>query len=310
MRVLLLSMCSLVLSASSVAASFDYGLSAIEVVKDTYVFKGKNEDFNKENGGNIVNTGFIVTDAGVVVIDSGPSKRYAEQQQAAIAKVTDKPVIKVFLTHHHPDHFFGNQVYKDKELLALPKTIYSMHQEGGLFADNMYRLVGDWMRGTSSTPANKVIATKAMEVGGHDLELIQLNGHSVSDLAIFDRTTGVLFAGDLVFNNRALTTPHAYIGNWQAALAYLKKVPFKVLVPGHGEIAGSTAPIDQTSDYLNWLITLLKEGAEQGLDMNELMRTRIPARFEHIALAKEELIRSVTHLYPRIEQGLLQPVSQ
>ncbi|HAW39797.1 MAG TPA: MBL fold metallo-hydrolase, partial [Pseudomonas sp.] len=46
-------------------------------------------------GGNIVNTGFIVTDSGVVVIDSGPSRRYGEAMREAIARVTDRPIIKV-----------------------------------------------------------------------------------------------------------------------------------------------------------------------------------------------------------------------
>ena len=48
------------------AADLDYRLQPVLVAADTYVFAGYNEDFSFDNGGNIVNTGFIVTEAGVV----------------------------------------------------------------------------------------------------------------------------------------------------------------------------------------------------------------------------------------------------
>ena len=51
-----------------------YDLKPVKVAQDTYVLIGFMEDFTLKNGGNIVNTGFIVTKEGVVVIDSGPSK--------------------------------------------------------------------------------------------------------------------------------------------------------------------------------------------------------------------------------------------
>lgn len=54
-------------------AEFDYRLTPRAVAPDVYVFVGKTEDFDTVNGGNIVNTGFIVAPEGVVVIDTGPS---------------------------------------------------------------------------------------------------------------------------------------------------------------------------------------------------------------------------------------------
>lgn len=305
----LLLWCVLLTSVQA-AEKFDYQLQPQQVADNTYVFAGKNEDFSKRNGGYIVNTGFIVTEAGVIVIDSGPSKRFAEQQRAAIAKITDKPILKVYLTHHHPDHFLGNQVYKDVPLLALPATRTAMQAEGDMFADNMYRMVGDWMRGTQVLAANQAVKPTLEEVGDHRLETIALQGHTAGDLLIFDHTTGVLFAGDLVFNQRAATTPHANITQWLKALQTLQQLPFKVLVVGHGQVTQDAKPIEQTRDYLQWLEATLRAGAANGLDMNEIMLTPIPERFVDIALVKDELSRSVTHLFPAMEAEVLQPVQE
>ncbi|CAA6816197.1 MAG: SoxH protein, homolog, partial [uncultured Thiotrichaceae bacterium] len=292
-------------STTATSKAFDYELKAVEIAKDTYLFQGKNEDFSVKNGGNVVNTGFIVTEDGVLIIDTGISRRYGEQQRAAIAKITDKPILAVYLTHHHPDHFLGNQAYSDSKIYALDETAKSIKLEGEGFRSNMYRLVGDWMRGTLLTMPNEKLKAGKTTMGKHELEFFSVYGHTSSDLAIFDHTTGVLFAGDLVFNGRAPTTPHANIDKWQKTLSSLKELPFKVLVPGHGSVAIDSTPIEQTSDYLNWLVGVLKEGASSGMDMNEVMRTEIPERFQSMDLVKIELTRSVTHLYPALENQFL-----
>jgi uncharacterized sulfatase len=128
-------------------------------------------------------------------------------------------------------------------------------------------------------------------------------------LAVFDRTTGVLFAGDLVFHNRTLTTPHAIPKKWFVALDKLAKLPFKVLIPGHGEPVANLSGITQTRDYLRWLVTTLEETANKGLSMNEVMQTKIPARFAKLALVKSEFNRSVVHLFPTIEKKTLHRIN-
>jgi uncharacterized sulfatase len=292
------------------ADSFDYPLEAQQVAPGTYVLEGKMEDFSRRNGGFIVNSGFIITPDGVVVIDTGPSRRFGEQMRAVIQKLTNKPILRVYITHHHPDHFFGNQAFSDVPILSLPATRQGIEQEGEAFSNNMYRMIGDWMRDTRVTPPTQDAKAGVETVGGHTLEVIALSGHTAGDLALFDHTTGVLFSGDLVFNNRAATTPNAKVAAWLASLDKLQTLPFKVIVPGHGPVAQDKAPLEQTRDYLQWLSATLKEGAANGLDMNEVMRTPIPERFKNVALAHSELQRSVSHLYPALETDSLKPAKQ
>lgn len=287
------------------AADMDYGLAPEQIAPDTWVLTGRSEDFSTRNGGNIVNTAFVVTEAGVVVIDSGPSRAYGEQLRRAIGRITPKPVVLVVDTHHHPDHFLGNQAFPPDTLAALPGTRHGIDTEGGALNENMYRLVGDWMAGTEVVTPARSLTAGPLEMGGHRFELLALDGHTAADLAILDRSTGVLFAGDLVFNDRAPTTPHANLPAWQNALGTLEKLPFKRLVPGHGPVARDAAPIRQTRAWLAWLDRRLRQAADEGLDMTEVLALPLPPEFRQLAVADAEFRRSVGQLYPAYEQQAL-----
>ncbi|MBS68864.1 quinoprotein relay system zinc metallohydrolase 1 [Stutzerimonas kunmingensis] len=292
-------------------AELRYTLQPRQIADDVWLLEGSTDNFDKANGGNIVNTGFIVTAAGVVVIDSGPSRRYGEAMRAAIASVTDRPVVKLLLTHHHPDHVLGNQAFADVPIAALAGTTELLREQGNAMAENMYRLVGDWMRGTEVVLPSETLAPGTLEIGGRSLRLLALRGHTGADLAILDERSGVLFAGDILFYQRALTTPNSPgLDVWLEDLDTLEALPWKRLVAGHGPVADDAAPFVQMRDYLGWLDGLLRDAASGGADMNEVIQSPIPERFAGISLTRYELIRSVSHLYPRYEAMALQRVDE
>jgi len=292
-------------NAVASAADFDYHLAAQRVAENVYAFVGRNEDFTTRNGGNIVNTGFIVAPDGVVVIDSGPSLRYGQQMRQAIAALNAKPLALLINTHHHPDHFLGNQAFAGTPIAALPATIEGIASEGNAFAENLFRMTGDWMKGTEVLAPARALTAGVVEVAGRRLRLIALDGHTGADLAIYDETSGVLFAGDLVFNGRAPTTPHAEISHWLVALDRLEAVTreggFSALVPGHGVVSRDAAPIRQTRAWLLWLQGAMRQAARAGLDMNEVLALPLPAEFAELPVANSEYRRSVGHLFPAAE---------
>lgn len=149
------------LAASAVAAfaqgaprvdvgRLDYGLGARALAPGVWVVEGANADFSPANGCNIINTGFIATGAGVLVLNTGPSKRYGEQLRALIAKTTSEPVVQVIHLNLHPDYFLGNQAFADVPRLATDTTRAGMAREAKAYEVNLYRLCGDWMKGTEA----------------------------------------------------------------------------------------------------------------------------------------------------------------
>ena len=295
---------------SFAAAPFEYNLKAVRIAQNSYVVIGKREFFTKQNGGDIVNIAFISTSEGVVVIDTGPSQRYGLALKKLIKETTGKEVVRVYNTHFHPDHCLGNQVFKTKDVAALPKTISGLKSSGDAFSDNLYRLLGDWMLGTELTIPGTPITFSSEKFGEHRFELLPMQGHTDADLAILDHSTGVLYAGDLCFLDRAATTPHADLQKWYEALKALRKTPHKLIFPGHGPVDPTDRSIDQTDHYLRWLEEQLVFSVKNGKDMIEASQMPIPQEFKSIDVIKDEIERSVAHLYPGLEEKLLPFVGQ
>jgi uncharacterized sulfatase len=284
------------------SANFDYGLKARTLADGVHLFEGTTQNFSRENGGNIVNTGYLETAAGAVVIDSGPSRRYGEQMRAAIEKQTGNArIARVFDTHAHPDHFLGNQAFDADTLAALPATRQAIQTGGEALAANLYRMVGGWMEGTEAVAPTQDAQPGPVAIGGRTLRLLALAGHTGADLAVFDEKTRTLFAGDLVFFQRTPTTPNADIAKWLVSLDQLEKVDFAILVPGHGPVVTDRSAIQQTRAYLRWLRGALQDAASKGLDPTEAMQIQVPQQFAGLALLHEEFQRSVVHLYPAME---------
>ena len=298
--------CGCAICGSTNARLLDFDLSAVEIASKTWAVLGRTEYFDLENGGNIVNVAFVEVADGVVVIDTGPSRRYGEALKALIEKtVPGKNILRVYNTHHHPDHFLGNQVFDSTIIAAPQKVIDNINLEGNDFADNMYRLLGDWMRGTQAVAPTLALEGESEEVGGRSFSLYYLSGHTSSDLVIRDDETGVVFAGDLAFLYRAPTTPHSELTSWLNSLDALAAIDKSLLLPGHGPSDAKDESLAQTADYLDWLYGSIGESVNKGLTMNEAMIQPIPARFEGLSVVRTEFERSVVHLYPTLEDSLL-----
>src|SRR5438874_8535447 len=68
------------------------------------------------------NAAVIVTDDGVVVVDSHSKPSAARAVYKEIQAVTNKPVRKIINTHFHWDHWQGNEVYTGAEVITSQQT--------------------------------------------------------------------------------------------------------------------------------------------------------------------------------------------
>ena len=292
--------------ASAPARAADYAITPEAIGQGVWLVRGADEPIEAGNGGAIANIAIIATPAGTVLWDCGPSVRYARALRQAAEQLTGKPVVRVYVSHLHPDHGLGLAAFDPAIVAALPGTIDALRAQGQGYADGMYRLLGDWMRGTDLLLPGKAITASEEDFGGRTLRLLALSGHSAADLALLDPQTGMLLGGDLVFHDRAPSTPTADLATWRASLDQLTALPHQGVLPGHGPFdLGGKAAIDQTRDWIDWLEAMLTQAVRDGLDMVEAGEIVIPARFTTMAAARYELQRSVSHLYPGLEAKLL-----
>lgn len=282
-----------------------YAPEAIAIGDGIWMVPGADEGLEFANGGAIANSVIMASDAGAIVVDSGPSLRFGQALAALAERLTGKAAARVYITHLHPDHSFGSAGLAGAEVHALPSTRADLERDGAGFADAMYRLLHGWMAGTELVLPKAAAAEGTVTFGGRTLNLQALSGHSEGDLAILDEASGTLIAGDLVFNSRAPATPHADFAAWHTALERLAATAHRQCVPGHGPLDTGGIAIAQTRDWLSWLEGALREAVVSGLDMAEAANLPIPARFAGMAQARYELTRSVSHFYPRLETELL-----
>jgi cyclase len=73
------------------------------------------------------NSGFIVGERGVLVIDAHINGAMARQIQDAVRRVTAKPILYLVNTNYHGDHTFGNYAFPaDTQIIAHRKTAERM----------------------------------------------------------------------------------------------------------------------------------------------------------------------------------------
>jgi quinoprotein relay system zinc metallohydrolase 1 len=298
------------LNLAAATPSSSYALESLALSPDIRVILGANADFSPQNGCNIINTAYIDTPHTGIIVNTGPSYRYGLAQRALFSPKAETVVFNLNL---HPDYFFGNQAYGDTRTYATYTTIRGMQQEGSAYADNLYRLCGDWMQNTESTPARFPLTASrtwhSYPTDDSPLKIAVLDGHTESDMVLVDTRSGVLFAGGLIFHERIPTTPHADIPRWLKSLDDLEGLAIetgvKIWVPSHGPLAMTTSALEQTRAYLTFLDHRLKESAKDGLDLSEVLMLPLPEPFNQWAAANNEYRRNVIHLYPRYEKTAL-----
>jgi glyoxylase-like metal-dependent hydrolase (beta-lactamase superfamily II) len=231
------------------------------------------------------NAGFIVTDAGVVVIDALASPQQGEQLAEAIRKVTPQPIRWLVLTHHHPDHHFGAIVFRrmGAKVIAHPdrRVLASEAGEDALIAD-WVRVVGlDAMRGFefADVPDRPVATTDTLRLGGKTIVITHPGAaHTAGDLIVWLPGEQVLFAGDVLVEDGVTMVVDGDSGELLKALEEIDGLNPRIVVPGHGASPRQPAElISRTRTYITGLRTDMKAALEHGVPMGRALRSLPPA---------------------------------
>jgi glyoxylase-like metal-dependent hydrolase (beta-lactamase superfamily II) len=197
-----------------------------------------------ENRGMMSNVIFVVTAAGVVVIDSGASLQIGQMAIRMIRKVTDKPVVAVFNSHYHGDHWLGNhafvKTYGDKlPIYALPSTIEKLKgTEGNLWRSLMERWTNQSTLGTQVVLPNiPVKHGQLIQIGDVTFRMHHYGtAHTPSDLCVEVVQDKVTAVGDIAMTNRIANMDEgSYPGTFKYYKALQSATGQQLWVPGHGQ---------------------------------------------------------------------------
>jgi glyoxylase-like metal-dependent hydrolase (beta-lactamase superfamily II) len=266
-------------------------VQAQAVAPGVYMVQGESALGSAANRNFISNAGFVVTPAGVVVIDALGSPVLARELLDAIARITPQPVKVLVVTHYHADHIYGLQVFKDRGVEVIA------HEAGRLYLNSdtaELRLkasreeLAPWIdAATRLVAADRWIsAPYRFTLGGTDF-VVQPAGpaHTPEDLVVALPARGVLFAGDLVFRGRIPFVGQADSGRWVQALDRLLAMKPATIVPGHGPVSNQALEdLQLTRDYLQHLRATMGEAARNMEPFEEAYARADWSRFERLPL--------------------------
>jgi glyoxylase-like metal-dependent hydrolase (beta-lactamase superfamily II) len=239
----------------------------------------------------ISNAGFVVTPAGVVVIDALGSPQLARELLEEIARITPLPVTHVVVTHYHADHIYGLQEFRQRgaRIVAHRGALEYLHSDTATSRLQVSRSeLAPWIDDrTQLVAADEWIdGPKELVLGGVRLLLRPVGpAHTPEDVVVLLPSEGVLFAGDMVFRGRVPFVGQADSRQWIAALDVLLAMQPKVVVPGHGALSTTARQdLELTRDYLAYLRETMGAAARDMEPFDEAYQRADWSRFEHLPL--------------------------
>jgi glyoxylase-like metal-dependent hydrolase (beta-lactamase superfamily II) len=292
--------------AAPIAA--DYPLT--KITDRVYVVYGPAELPNKNNQGFMNNPGFVLIHKGVVVVDPGSSVQVGEMLLKKIASVTSDPVVAVFDTHIHGDHWLGNdaikRAYPKAVIYAHPKMIEKTAVEGPNWIASMNRLTDGAVKGTKAVAPDLGIENdETLAIGGMHFHAYHTGtAHTDGDLMIEVVEERVLFLGDNVMNQQVRRMDDGdFLGNVAACDAALKTKAI-YFIPGHGK-AGGPEVVIVFRDFLKTLYGSVRKYSAQGLSDFE-MKDKVAADlkpYQNWAMFDSAIGKMISIAYLQNEQA-------
>ena len=276
------------------------------VAEGDYVHFGQIALTTPSNAGDIANIGVIVGHDAVAVVDTGGSVQVGQALRAAIRNLTGKPVRYVINTHEHPDHVFGNAAFQGSAIFVGHHNLPAELQKRGSFYLQSFRdaLGPAAIEQVRIIPPTLLVSDETvLDLGDRRVRLTAWSpaAHTDCDLTVLDETTGVLFAGDLVFLRHVPVLDGSLTG-WLSVLPRLAMLPARIVVPGHGQrTAAWPQALDDERRYLRALADDTRRLIARGVPMAKAVPRIAQSERGNWALFDDYNPRNATAAFSELE---------
>jgi glyoxylase-like metal-dependent hydrolase (beta-lactamase superfamily II) len=256
------------------------------------------------------NTGVIVGDDAVMVIDTQATPVMAQDVIRRIREVTDKPIRYVVLSHYHAVRVLGATGYRPDHVIASRDTYDLIVERGEQDMKSEIERFPRLFRAVESVPGltwPTIVFERRMTImlGKLQVDLMQLGrGHTKGDTVAWLPQERILFSGDLVEYDATPYTGDAYLTDWPATLDAIAALSPQKLVPGRGASLQDPAAVrkglDGTRAFVTAMFDSVKRGARAGHDLRTIYRDTYAAlkpEFGHWVIFDHCLPFDVTRAY-------------
>jgi cyclase len=260
------------LAAGTPALAQDLGPQFQKFGDGIYAYVGKNFKSN---------TGIILTQDGVVLIDSGHEPTDSRAVMAAVKKLTPLPVRFLIDTEPHPDHTTGHFVFASTAtIIAAAGAGESMRNRAREAPDRIEKLAATSPEMKAALEGYKFIPPQVeyvdkmtLYVGERTFELRYMKGvHSEADTAIFLPKERILFSASAFVSEQVnIFRPFVTIPDILAAGKMMKTLNPEHVVPGHGPPT-TTKLFDDGEKYYALLVERVAEKVKAGKSLDDIKK--------------------------------------
>jgi glyoxylase-like metal-dependent hydrolase (beta-lactamase superfamily II) len=261
------------------------------------------------------NTGIVVGDDAVMVIDTQATPVMAQDVIRRVREVTDKPIRYVLMSHYHAVRVLGASAYRPDHVIASRDTYDLIVERGEADMKSEIERFPRLFRAIESIPGltwpTLVFDRRlTLMLGKLRVEIMQLGrGHTKGDTVVWLPQERVLFSGDLVEFDATPYTGDAYLTDWPATLDAIAALKPEKLVPGRGaalkDATQVKAGLDGTRAFVTAMFDAVKSGVAAGKDLRAIYRDTYAAlkpRFGHWVIFDHCLPFDVSRAYDEATQ--------
>src|SRR5713101_9308505 len=221
------------------------------------------------------NSGFVVGEHGVLVIDAHINGAMAGLIQTAVRQVTNKPILYVVNTNYHGDHTFGNSAFPQETLIVAQQKTAEIMREFERekqfllpYVDNDRTVFGDVRLRLPDLVLDEYLE---LDLGGRVVELYHFgNGNNLGDTVVYVPEARVAWTGNLIVGEGNI--PFLIEGGAGAYLETIAKFTHTLevgtIIPGHGLLT-SGAILSRYLAYLSELIESVRRAIRAGQSLDE-----------------------------------------
>jgi glyoxylase-like metal-dependent hydrolase (beta-lactamase superfamily II) len=229
-----------------------------------------------------------------------------------IRAITDKPVVKVIVTHYHADHVFGLQYFKERGAEIIAPSGSELYLESEAAAERLEERrfsLDPWVNENTHLvwPDRYIDAAMDLSVGGVTFRMTVIgDAHSDGDMTVYVVNDGVLYSGDVIFEGRVPFLGSANTKLWLKVLDEMNSADLSALVPGHGPHQGAPVQaVGLTYRYLAYLRKTLGAAVEELIPFDEVYAETDWSEFEKLPAFDAAHRRNAYQVYLSLEKELL-----
>lgn len=255
-------------------------LKPIQVTEKIWAIVGPLTNRTPENLGNNATFGVVITSEGLILVDSGGTRKGAEALHAVVKSISDKPIKYVINTGGQDHRWFGND-YFSRQGAKIISSEAAARDHKQRFNDQVLRLtalVGDEnFAGTEARYADILFSDSyRLTLGDTTIEIFHKGqAHTPGDSYVWIPDSKIVFSGDIVYVDRMLGIgDQSNSRSWVKVFEAMAALKPDVVIPGHGDPVSLEKAKKDSYDYLVALRERVAGFIDEGGDISEVSEIR------------------------------------